>query len=93
MKKLTKDSVVEFVAQKHNMTKVGAKQVVESVFDFVADQVCQQNSVAIAGFGTFSSVHSAARKGRNPQTGAEMMISAKNSPKFKAAINFKKNCN
>jgi DNA-binding protein HU-beta len=36
------------------------------------------------GFGTFSVVKRAARKGRNPQTGKEIKIAAKHVPKFTA---------
>ena len=38
----------------------------------------------LVGFGTFETRNRAARKGRNPQTGAEMKIPASTSPVFKA---------
>jgi DNA-binding protein HU-beta len=41
------------------------------------------DSVTLIGFGTFSVSKRAARKGRNPQTGAEINIPAKNVVKFK----------
>ena len=40
--------------------------------------------VSLVGFGSFSVSHRAARTGRNPQTGAEIKIAAKNVVKFKA---------
>ena len=40
--------------------------------------------VALVGFGSFSASKRAARTGRNPQTGAEIKIAAKNVAKFKA---------
>ena len=40
--------------------------------------------VSLVGFGSFSVSHRAARTGRNPQTGAEIKIKAKNVVKFKA---------
>jgi len=40
--------------------------------------------VSLVGFGSFSVTHRAARKGRNPQTGKEITIAAKNVIKFKA---------
>ena len=39
--------------------------------------------VALVGFGSFSVTHREARKGRNPQTGKEITIAAKNVVKFK----------
>ena len=39
-------------------------------------------SVTLIGFGTFKVAHRKARKGMNPQTGAELKIKAKKVPKF-----------
>ena len=38
--------------------------------------------VTLVGFGSFKVVKRKARTGRNPQTGAEIQISASNAPKF-----------
>lgn len=46
--------------------------------------------VTLVGFGTFSTVKRAARKGRNPQTGKEIKIKASAAPKFKAGTTLKK---
>ncbi len=40
--------------------------------------------VALVGFGSFSVSNRSARTGRNPQTGKEIKIAAKNVVKFKA---------
>jgi DNA-binding protein HU-beta len=40
--------------------------------------------VTLVGFGTFSVTKRAARKWRNPQTGAPIKIAAKKVPKFTA---------
>jgi len=40
--------------------------------------------VALVGFGSFSISNRSARTGRNPQTGKEIQIAAKNVVKFKA---------
>jgi hypothetical protein len=45
--------------------------------------------VTIPGFGSFKKRHRAARKGRNPSTGADMDIPAKDSPAFSAGSVFK----
>jgi DNA-binding protein HU-beta len=42
------------------------------------------------GFGTFSVAKRKARKGRNPQTGAEIKIPARKVPKFTAGSELKK---
>jgi DNA-binding protein HU-beta len=47
------------------------------------------DKVALVGFGSFSQIKRAARKGRNPQTGKEITIAARKSPKFTAGKVFK----
>jgi DNA-binding protein HU-beta len=42
------------------------------------------DKISLVGFGTFSISKRSARKGRNPQTGAEINISARKVVKFKA---------
>ena len=51
---------------------------------FITDAMQAGESVAIAGFGTFSVGDRAARTGRNPQTGETINIPAAKIPKFKA---------
>jgi nucleoid DNA-binding protein len=45
--------------------------------------------VTLVGFGSFKVVKRKARTGRNPQTGAEIQISASNTPKFVPGKGFK----
>ena len=40
--------------------------------------------ISLVGFGTFSTTKHPARKGRNPQTGQEIMIAERTVVKFKA---------
>lgn len=48
-----------------------------------------QHLVVIVGFGTFKRTETSARKGRNPQTGAELSLPASARPAFTAAKAFK----
>ena len=51
------------------------------------------DKVSLVGWGTFSVANRAARTGRNPQTGKEIQIAAKNVVKFKAGSELAKNVN
>ncbi len=42
----------------------------------------KKDTVTLIGFGIFKVAQKKARKGRNPQTGAEIKIKAKKVPKF-----------
>ena len=44
--------------------------------------------VRLMGFGTFKKQHRDARKGRNPQTGAELEIAASDSLSFKSSVKY-----
>lgn len=82
---LSKADFIAKVAEDAEVTKAVAAKVFESVFDTIAGELADGEKVAIHGFGTFTVKDRAARKGRNPQTGAEMLIPAKKVVGFKAA--------
>ena len=49
-----------------------------------AEALKKGERISLVGFGTFSTTKHPARKGRNPQTGKEIMIAEKTVVKFKA---------
>ena len=53
----------------------------------------ESNTIIIPGFGSFSVSKREARNGRNPQTGKEIKIAAKNVVKFKAGTDLTGNVN
>ncbi|MBF0117782.1 MAG: HU family DNA-binding protein [Desulfobacterales bacterium] len=63
-------------------TKKDAQAAVDAVLSAVTGALKKQDAVTLIGFGTFKVVQRKARKGRNPQTGAEIQIKAKKVPKF-----------
>ena len=65
-------------------TKKAATEAVDCVFSTITKALKKKDTVTVVGFGTFKVNKRKARKGRNPQTGAEIKIKAKNVPKFVA---------
>jgi DNA-binding protein HU-beta len=63
-------------------TKKEAQAAVECILSAITESLGKGEEVTLVGFGTFKVAHREARKGRNPQTGEEMMIEAKQVPKF-----------
>ena len=51
----------------------------------ISEALTKGDKVSLIGFGTFETRARAQRKGRNPQTGAEVIIPAKKAPAFKAS--------
>lgn len=63
-------------------TKKAAADAVDAVLSGITKALKKKQTVTIVGFGTFKVGKRKARKGRNPQTGEEIKIKAKNVPKF-----------
>ncbi len=59
-----------------------AQEAIDCIFSTITDALKKKDSVTLVGFGTFKVTRRKARKGRNPQTGEEIKIKAKNVPKF-----------
>ncbi len=65
-------------------TKKAAQAAVECILGTIRDALKKKETVTLVGFGTFKVDKRKARKGRNPKTGEELKIKAKNVPKFVA---------
>ncbi len=78
---MNKADLIEEVA-KVVETKKAAAAAVDCMIDVITKTLKKKGKVTLVGFGTFSVSRRAARKGRNPRTGKEIKIAAKNVPKF-----------
>ena len=65
-------------------TKKEAQAAVDCVFSTITNALKRGDAVTLVGFGTFKVQERKARKGRNPQTGAEIFIEARKVPRFVA---------
>jgi DNA-binding protein HU-beta len=81
---MNKSDLIDAMAADAGISKAAAKAALESFTSNVTDTLKKGGKVALVGWGTFSVSKRAARTGRNPQTGAEITIAAKNVAKFKA---------
>jgi len=72
-----------------DVSKKHAEEVVDFVFDTIADTMKRGDEVSIAGFGTFVAKQRKARQARNPKTGAAVNVPAMKVPKFKAGKGLK----
>ncbi len=81
---MNKTELVDAVADAANLSKADAGRAVDAVVDSITDALKAGDTVTLVGFGTFLVRARAARTGRNPQTGATIVIKAANAPAFKA---------
>lgn len=89
----SKRDIFEPMAVDLGLTKRGAKEAVDYVFEKISEFLSDGEKVRIDKFGNFEVRERAERKGRNPQTGKEITITAKKSPAFKAGKGLKEKVN
>jgi integration host factor subunit alpha len=90
---MTKADVVEKIYSATDLTKKDATEIVESVFALVKSTLETGEKIKISGFGIFEVKEKAARRGRNPQTGGTIEISARRVLTFKPSQILKKSLN
>lgn len=90
---MTKAELVEFIAEKANLTKADAGRALEATVEGISKGLKKEGKVTLVGFGTFTAKKRAARTGRNPQTGAPVQIKASVVAGFKAGAKLKESLN
>ena len=80
---MTKADIVERIYDRVGFSKKEAAEVVESIFEVIKVQLEKGEKVKISGFGNFVINEKRPRKGRNPQTGEEIIISGRRVLTFK----------
>ena len=86
---MTKAEFIAAVAAELDVPKSVASETVEAFITVTTTLLKAGDKISFPGFGTFSVAERAARKGRNPQTGAEIQIAAAKSGKFTAGKELK----
>ena len=90
---MKKSDLVDAIAGKAGLPKGQIQQMVDDVFELIADSLAKGEKIDLRGFGTFSVRESAARTGRNPQTGEAISIPARRVPGFKPGKELKEKVN
>ncbi len=86
---MNKAELIDYVAEKAELTKADAQNAVDAVFDGITSTLKKGNDARFVGFGTFSVAKRAATTGRNPRTGETIKIPASKNAKFKAGKELK----
>ena len=86
---MTKAELVDYIAEKADLTKADAARALEAVMEGVTAGLKETGKVTLVGFGTFTAKEREAREGRNPQTGETVKIAARVVPGFKAGSKLK----
>lgn len=82
---MTKADIVERIYERARVSKKDASDVVDLVFEVIKTELEEGQKVKLSGFGNFVVHDKRPRKGRNPQTGEEIIISGRRVLSFKAS--------
>lgn len=85
---MNRSQLIDAVAEKAEMSRAAAARAVEAIFDSTSGAISEAmktgEHLALSGFGRFRTKKRPARKGRNPQTGAEIDIPERTVVQFSA---------
>ena len=90
---MNKGELIAKIAEESKLTKKAAEAALDAFTASVTEALKAGERVQLVGFGTFEVRHRAARKGRYPQTTAEIKIPASKAPVFKAGKALKETVN
>ena len=86
---MNKAELVTSIAGKSGLNKKDSEAALNAIIASIEESLSNGEKVTLVGFGTFEAKKRAARKGRNPQTKAEIVIPASTTPVFKAGKGLK----
>lgn len=82
---MTKSELIDAIAHKRNLPRRTAEEVVHLIFDELRNSLRAGDRVEIRGFGSFKVQDYQGYMGRNPKTGAAIVVPPKRLPVFKVS--------
>ena len=86
---MTKAELVEFIAEKADLTKADAGRALDAMMEGVTKGLKESGKVTLVGFGTFSAKKRAERTAINPRTKEKVQVPATVVPSLKFGSSFK----
>lgn len=80
---MTKQQLIDRLAEQQGISKQMAKRVVDLVFDGMTEELTRGGRVEIRGFGSFQVRNYDSYTSRNPKTGDRIEVKPKRTPHFK----------
>ncbi len=82
---MTKSDIIDAICEENRFSKRESAKITETMLDIIKETLENGENVKLSGFGSFNIQHKRARRGRNPQTGEEITISARRILSFKSS--------
>lgn len=80
---LTKAELADAIFNVMQVDKQKSIQIVEDYIEIIKDALEKEGKVMLSGFGTYTVKAKNARRGRNPQTGGDIILDPRKVIKFK----------
>jgi integration host factor subunit alpha len=90
---MTKNDLVQGIHDNLGFSKRDCIKMVEHVFEIMKENLSRGDKVKISGFGSFVVKDKDSQRGRNPQTGEEIEITARRVLTFKPSQLLRKELN
>ena len=87
---MTKSQLVEVVAKQAKLTKKASIEAIDAFLNEIIRKLQKGEKVVVSGFGTFKVIKVKDKKGRNPQTGEDLMIRSHKAVRFLVSKSLKK---
>ena len=81
----TRNDIVEAISDSVGLSLSDSSNIIEEIFELILSELEKGEEVKISSFGTFSVRHKRLRIGRNPKTGVEANIKARNVVTFNSS--------
>lgn len=82
---ITKADIVETICVKNGFSKKQSIETLESMLEIIKQTLESGEDVLVSGFGKFCVRHKKERKGRNPATGEDMMLTPRKVVTFRCS--------
>jgi len=90
---LTKAHLAESIHHKLGLPRSSCVQLLESALEIMKGALANGEEILISGFGKFSVKDKKERRGRNPQTGEDLMLQSRKVVVFKCSGVFRNKIN
>jgi nucleoid DNA-binding protein len=92
---IKKEDIINLIAERTDLTKVKAREIFDAIIDVMKEQIVEngEEGVSFGDIGKFKVKRTKERTGKNPLTGKEVLIKAKNKLSFQPSSVIKQELN
>ena len=90
---MSREDLINAIMAESHVSKTVADSMIKTVLEGIGNTLKSKGAVRLVGFGSFEKVHRPKKTGRNPRTGAALIVPATNQIKFKVGKQLKDKVN